>query len=114
MNYIIQTPSARRLKEEILDSVVAKVDADGRGITSWQSVETDDGECVLVHTVDQWAEKGCIVLRQEHGHNDLHVRFIYWDSCDDRSSDDDKYLLGRFTELLLVHFSYFVDKVVIE
>ena len=34
--------------------------------------------------------------------------------CDDRSNDDDKYMLGRFTELILVHFAYFVDKVTIE
>ena len=46
MNYIIQAPSARRLKQEILDSVAAKVDANGKGISSWQRVETDDGEYV--------------------------------------------------------------------
>lgn len=114
MNYIIQTPSAARLKKEILESVEAKADANGKGIVTWQIAETDAGEKVLVHTRDQWAEKGGIVLGQVSGRNELQVRFCYWESCEDRNNDDDKIILGRFTELILVHFAYFVDKIVIE
>ena len=114
MNYIIQTPSAARLKNEILNSVSEKVDANGNGIATWQCVEAEGSERVLVHTTDQWAEKGCIALIREPGRNVLQVRFYYWDSCEDRNNEDDKIMLGRFTELLLVHFSYFVDKVTIE
>ena len=114
MNYIIYTPSAARLKKEIIERVEAKVDANGKGIATWQVAETDGSEKVLVLTSDQWAEKGCIALKQEPGRNVLQVRFYYWDSCDDRENGDDKIMLGRFTELLLVHFAYFVDKVTIE
>lgn len=114
MNYIIHTPSATRLKKEILDRVLEKADANGKGIVTWQITETDGIEKVLVYTTDQWAEKGCIALKQVPGRNELQVRFHYWDSWEDRNNDDDKTMLGRFTELLLVHFSYFVDKVVIE
>lgn len=139
MNYITHTPSAARLKKEILDrvsekaavereqskdvlsycqaeagSALAKVDANGKGIVTWQVAETDGSEKVLVHTSDQWAEKGCIVLKQVPGRNQLQVIFYYWDSWEDRNNDDDNIMLGRFTELLLVHFSYFVDKIVIE
>ena len=114
MNYIIHTPSAARLKKEIIDRVSKKVDANGKGIATWQVAETDGNGPVLVHTFDQWTEKGCIALYQEPGRNVLQVRFYYWDSCDNRENVDDKVMLGRFTELLLVHFSYFVDKVTIE
>ena len=103
-----------RLKKEILDRVSEKVDTNGKGIATWQVAETDGSEKVLVHTTDQWAEKGCIVLKQVPGRNELQVRFHYWDSCKEQSVDDDKIMLGRFTELLLVHFSYFVAKVTIE
>lgn len=41
MNYIIHTPSAVRLKKEILDRVSEKVDANGKGIVTWQVAETD-------------------------------------------------------------------------
>ena len=114
MNYIIKTPSATKLKKEIIDCVSRKVDANGKGIATWQCVETDASEKVLVHTTDQWAEKGCITIKSDISRNELQVRFHYWDSCTERDNADDKYMLGRFTELLLVHFSYFVDKIVIE
>lgn len=50
MNYIIQTPSAARLKKEIIESVSVKADANDKAIASWNSVETDNGDRVLVHT----------------------------------------------------------------
>ncbi len=109
MNYIIQTPSARRLKEEILKSVENKADANGNGIVNWQCVETDGGDKALVLTDGQWAEKGCITLTQVTGRNELQVRFFYWETCEVRDNNVDKYMLGRFTELLLSHFHYFVD-----
>ena len=114
MNYIIKSPSAVRLKKEILDCVTEKVDTDGKGIATWQCVETNSNERVLVHTIDQWAEKGCIAIKQDLVHNELQVRFHYWDSWTDKSNDDEKYLLGRFTELMLVHFFYLIDRIIIE
>ena len=114
MNYIIKTPSATKLKKEIIDCVSRKVDANGKGIATWQCVETDASEKVLVHTTDQWAEKGCLTIKSDISRNELQVRFHYWDSCTERDNADDKYMLGRFTELLLVHFSYFVDQIVVE
>ena len=114
MNYMIYTPSARKLEDEILARVSAKVDGNGIGITTWQCVETDSGDKVLVLTEGQWAEKGCVTITQIVGSNKLQVRFFYWETCDVRENGDDKFMLSRFTELLLVHFSYFADKIVIE
>ena len=114
MNYIIHTPSAGKFKEEIFARVSAKVDGNGIGIATWQCVEADSAEKVLVLTEGQWAEKGCITITQVAGSNELQVRFFYWETCEDRENGDDKFMLCRFTELLLVHFSYFVDKIVIE
>jgi len=114
MTYIIHTPSAAKLKKEIINRVSEKVDANGKGIATWQCVEIDAGERVLVHTTDQWAEKGCITIKQDSVRNEVQVNFHYWDSCEDRNNDDDKYMLGRFTELILVHFSYYIDKIVLE
>lgn len=114
MNYMIKTPSARRLKEEIIKSVASKADANGNGIVNWQCVETDGGDKALVLTEGQWAEKGCVTFTQVVGRNELQVRFFYWETSDARDSNDDKYMLGRFTELLLAHFYYFIDRVIIE
>ena len=75
---------------------------------------TDCADKALVLTEGQWAEKGCVTLTQVEGRNDLQVRFHYWETCEKRDNGDDKYIFGRFTELILVHFSYFIDKIVIE
>lgn len=50
--------------------------------------QTQVRKCLYIS--DQWAEKGEIVLGQVPGHNELQVRFCYWESCEDRNNDDDK------------------------
>jgi coproporphyrinogen III oxidase len=114
MKYIIQTQNARKLKEEILNSVADKADANGNGIVTWQCVETDGGDKVLVLTEGQWAEKGCLSLTQVVGRNELQVRSYNWGNGVERENGDDKYMFGRFTELLLTHFTYYIDRVIIE
>jgi hypothetical protein len=37
----------------------------GKSIVTWQCVEIKAGDRVLVHTTDQWAEKGYIAINQE-------------------------------------------------
>lgn len=68
----------------------------------------------LVLTEGQWAEKGCLTLTQVVGRNELQVRYFNWENGVERENGDDKYMLGRFTELLLTHFTYFIDRVIIE
>lgn len=114
MNYTIYTPSAAKLKKEILDRVFKKVDANGKGIATWQVAETDGNSQVLVHTTDQWAEKGCIALKQVPGRNELQVRYLNWENGVERDNGDDKYMFGQFTELILIHFTSFIDRVIIE
>ena len=114
MNYIIQTPSAKTLKEEMFERISAKADANGNGIVNWQCVETDGGDKTLVLTEGQWAEKGCITLTQVVGRNELQVRYFNWENGLERENGDDKYMLGRFTELLLSHFHCFINRVIIE
>ena len=78
MNYTIYTPSAAKLKKEILDRVFKKVDANGKSLTTWQCVDTDGGEKVLVHTTDQWAEKGLLLSYKYDMMNDmaLELKFV--------------------------------------
>ena len=114
LTYIIKTPSATKLKKEIIDCVSSKVDANGNGIVTWQCVETDGCDKALVLTEGQWAEKGCLTLTQVVGRNELQVRYFNWENGVERENGDDKYMLGRFTELLLTHFTYFIDRVIIE
>ena len=69
-------------------------------------METDANEKVLVHTKDQWAEKGCITIKHDICHNELLVRFHYWDSYTDKailSEDDTKhFVLKNFNSSLMM------------
>ena len=84
------------------------------GLRSYGGLHIDGGDKALVLTEGQWAEKGCITLTQVTGRSELLVRFFYSETCEARDNNVDKYMLGRFTELLLSHFAYFIDRVVIE
>ena len=114
MTYTIHTPSATRLKKEILDKVSAGADANAMIIDTWKCVETEDGDTVLTYTVDGWNEKGCIALKLNQSHNQIQVRYYNWGNCEKSGNGDDKIMLSRFTELVLVHFRYFIDKLTIE
>jgi hypothetical protein len=101
MKYTIKTDDAAKLKEIILSCVEKKKD-----IITWDVKVTDKEEKVLIHVTDQWEDKGNLHLTASKDNKELKVTSKYWTKFkkEDRSGDEDKYLFGRFTELLLVHF----------
>ena len=102
MNYSIHTPSAARFKKEIFDRVLEKMDANGKGIVTWQVAEM----------VGQLGGEGSISLKCPEGMIAGEVSLL--GLLGGKNYDDDKIMLGRFIELLLVHLRYFIDKTVIE
>ena len=83
-----------------------KIDPQGKTIDTWDYKTTDDDNDVLVHTTQQWDKKGCLGMSASEDNNYIRVKFHYWKKFkkEERSGDEDKYYLGRFTELILVHF----------
>lgn len=83
-----------------------KVDPQGKTIETWDYTTNDRDEERLVHTTQQWEEKGCLSLTASEDNDYILVKFHYWSSFkkEDRSGDEDKYYHGRFTEFVLVHF----------
>lgn len=75
MNYIIHTPSTRKLKDEILARVSAKVDCNGIGITTLQSVEIDSADKVLVLTIalDQHVKNNYRTEYDESANNAVQI-----------------------------------------
>lgn len=106
MNYIIKTADAKALRDTIISHVEKKIDPKKKEIRSWDVTTTDKDEIVLIHVTDQWEDKGNLHLNPSKNNKELEVEFKYWTKFkqEDRSGDEYKYLLGRFTELLLVHF----------
>ena len=107
MNYIIKTADAKALRDTIISHVEKKKDPKGKEIRSWDVTSPKDSkEKVLIHTTDQWEDKGNLHLTPSKDNKELIVSFRYWSGFpeEERSEDEDKYLFGRFTELILVHF----------
>lgn len=100
-------------KKKDRDGKPVKIDPQGKIIETWDYTTTGDGEEVLIHTTQQWEKKGCISLTASEDDDYVQVKFHYWSSFkkEDRSGDEDKYYLGRFTELILVHFYLKIEKV---
>lgn len=92
-----------------------KIDPQGKTIDTWDYTTADDNEDVLIHTTQQWEEKGCLSLTASEDDDYVLVKFHYWSSFkkEERSGDEDKYYLGRFTELILVHFYPQIERVAI-
>lgn len=90
-----------------------KKDPQGGTIDTWDFKTTDDGEEVLIHTTQQWDKKGCLSLTESEDNDYVLVKFHYWSSFkkEERSGDEGMYYLGRFTELILVHFYPQIDSV---
>ena len=90
-----------------------KIDLQGKVIDTWDYTTAGDSEEVLVHTTQQWEEKGCLSLTASKDNDHILVKFHYWSSFkkEERNGDEDKYYLGRFTELILVHFYPQIERV---
>lgn len=100
-------------KKKDKDGKRVKIDPQGKTIDTWDTKTADDGEEVMIHTTQQWDKKGCLSLTPGKDNNFIKVKFYYWSSFkeDERTGDENKYYLGRFTELVLVHFYHQIDKV---
>lgn len=107
MNYIIKTADAKALRDTIIIHVEKKMDSKGKEIRSWDVKTLNNSkEKVLIHVTDQWENKGNLHFNPSEDNKELEIKFNYWTKFIKklRSGDEDKYLLGRFSELLLVHF----------
>lgn len=116
MKYKINTIAPDHVKGVIIDGVEQNKDVKGSAIDTWEIRETALGERVLIHTSSAWANKGCIKLTVNKSDKNISVTFHYWTTCkeDEKSLDDYKYMWGRFTELMLVHFENCFDSITIE
>ena len=107
MQYIIKTEDATKLRNTILTSIKGRKDPSVKEIRTWDvTTPKDSTEEVLIHTTDQWEDKGNLHLRVSKDNKEIEVYFRYWSKFPDEehSGDEAAYLLGRFTELFLVHF----------
>lgn len=121
MEYKIKTDDANKAVETIFDCVKKGEDPQEKNIQTWDVELTKENKQVLVHTAktfegeQQWANKGCLAFTPNKENDVVLVEFRYWKTYpeEQRDENDKNYILGRFTELMLVHFSNLFQKIVI-
>lgn len=123
MKYKIKTDDAQEVINRILSCIGEKVDVDGRNISTWELKtvlkKTKNGLKLIqfiVHNPEQWDKKGGIKLKADITNKFILVTFHYWNSfpIGERVGDEEKYILGRCTELLLVHFENIIESITID
>jgi len=75
-------------------------------LKTWAIVKNDKDEILYSHTPQQWNEKAMIKPYTKEGRVTFSVS--WWSKSGDPGSEVKGYILGRFTEILVVHFrNYF-------
>lgn len=119
MEYKITTDNAKKAVKTIFDCVKKGEDPQEKNIQTWGVELTKENEQVLVHTAktfegeQQWANKGCLAFTPNKENDVITVKFYYWNTYpeEQRDENDKNYILGRFTELMLVHFPNLFQKI---
>ena len=123
MRYQILTDDANLVINTILDCIEKGKGLNGEDILTWEipSVfkRTPNGLKqikYIVHSPEQWGKMGGIKLKADSINRFILITFNYWNSfpMEERAEEDEKYILGRFTELILVHFYSFIKTVTID
>lgn len=121
MEYKIYCKNAKNLISTIFgcfkkkdgDGNRVKIDPQGNAIDTWDITSTDKGIEVLIHTTQQWEEVGNVHIDASENNDYVIASFRYWTKWTEthNKGNEDTYYLGRFTELILVHFYPQIDKV---
>lgn len=100
-------------KKKDEDGNQVKIDPQGVAIDTWDYTSTTKGVEVLIHTTQQWEKVGNIHLDASNENDYIIASFHYWTEWlkNNDKGNEDAYYLGRFTELILVHFYPQIEKV---
>jgi hypothetical protein len=96
MKIIIPTQSAEALKNKILKY------SENDTLKTWLIRKDSAGNKYLTHEPAQWLDKA--LLRFDVNASQLEVSLTWWDGKEKPSEDLKGYYIGRFIEVLLVHF----------
>lgn len=93
-------------KKKYKDGNRVKIDPQRVEIETWDYTTTDKDVEVLVHKTQQWEDVGNIHLDASDDNDFVIASFHYWKKWtkNHTKGNEEAYYLGRFTELILVHF----------
>lgn len=96
MKIIVHTKTPRKLVDRINNKITKNE------IRTWEIKDTTTG-FVYNHTPEQWNDKA--LIKPDIHDNNLLLEIVWWESVYEPGDDIKGYIIGRFTELLMVHCS---------
>jgi hypothetical protein len=79
-----------------------------KSLKTWEVKKNDKGEILYSHSPEQWSEKA--MLKPIIHANKVQFIMAWWTSSSTPGDDVKGYILGRFTEILVVHFKEHFSK----
>lgn len=95
MNIIAHTTKA----QELISRIKTKIDK--QEIKTWE-IKKSDSDIVYNHNPEQWSDKA--LIRPENHNKGLLFEIVWWDKNGEPEVEIKGYIIGRFTEMLMVHF----------
>lgn len=90
---------------QLLIDAINKAIEDGDLIT-WKKVLNDKNEILYSHIPEQWNEKA--MPKPQLHQKMVAFKILWWSKNDEPTEEVKGYIVGRFTEVLMVHFrNYF-------
>ena len=103
MTIIIYTKSPQSLYK----AINSKINNDE--LKTWEILKDSQDKLYYNHTPEQWTNK---VLLKPLNHTDgLQLTIKYWENNKEPDDATKGYILGRFTEILMVHFRNYFEKI---
>ena len=89
-------------KPQVLINAIEKAIKDGN-LKTWDKVVNAKGQTLYTHTPEQWNGKA---MPKPYFYDDkIRFEMEWWSKNEEPSEEVKGYILGRFTEVLMVHFS---------
>lgn len=103
MTIIIHTKSAKTL----YDAINSKINSEE--LRTWEIKKNKQEEVLYNHSPQQWSEK--VLLKPINHPNGLELTVKWWANNPEPDDATKGYIIGRFSEILLVHFRNYFEKI---
>lgn len=77
-------------------------------LKTWEKVENKNKETLYSHTPEQWAENA--MLKPYINKDRTTFKITWWSKNEEPAFEVKGYIVGRFTEILMVHFRNYFTK----
>lgn len=93
--------------ESLYKAINSKINNDE--LKTWEIKKDNENKIYYNHTPDQWTDK--VLLKPVSHQNGLQLTINWWENNQEPDESTKGYILGRFTEILMVHFRNYFEKI---